>query len=133
MKKSMIEVAYEIVSSSSSPLRFQDLWKKVVQEQGFTQKQIEDNISRFYSQLGIDGRFVMLEENYWDLKCRHPYEKSHIDMNEIYLAEDDEEEEKIIDSEDNDEEKDSDEYDDKFENEEDDIPFGFQSIDEDEF
>lgn len=137
MKKSMIEVAYEIVSASETPLSFQNLWKQVADQQEFTTKQIEDNISRFYSQLGIDGRFVMLEENYWDLKCRHPYEKSHIDMNEIYLAEDDDddEDEKVLDSEENDEEKDSDEYDDKFENDEDDdVPFGFQSMDdEDDF
>ena len=135
MKKSMIEVAYEIVSTSEAPLSFQDLWKKVAYQQGFTPKQIEDNISRFYSQLGIDGRFVMLEENYWDLKSRHPYEKSHIDMNEIYLAEDDEEEAPLIEQDENDEEKDSDEYDDKFENDdEDDVPFGFQSMDdEDEY
>lgn len=136
MKKSMIEVAYEIVSASETPLSFQNLWKQVVEQQEFTTKQIEDNISRFYSQLGIDGRFVMLEENYWDLKCRHPYEKSHIDMNEIYLAEDDDEDdEKVLDTEDSDEDKDSDDYDDKFENDEDDdVPFGFQSMDdEDDF
>ena len=57
MKKSMIEVAYEIVSASETPLSFQNLWKQVVEQQEFTTKQIEDNISRFYSQLGIDGRF----------------------------------------------------------------------------
>ncbi len=134
MKRSMIEVAYEIVSNSDVPLSFQDLWKRVVEEQGFTTKEIEDNISRFYSQLGIDGRFVMLEENFWDLKCRHPYEKSHIDMNEIYLADDDEDEEKSEESEENDEEKENDEFDEKFEEDEDDVPFGFQSLDdEDEY
>jgi DNA-directed RNA polymerase delta subunit len=30
MKKSMIEVAYEIVSASETPLSFQNLWKQVV-------------------------------------------------------------------------------------------------------
>ena len=133
---SMIEVAYKIVSDSKEPLPFQKLWQMVAEEQEFDQKQIEDNISRFYSQLGSDGRFVMLEENFWDLKERHPYDKSHIDMNEIYLAEDDEEDEeeteKTTDSEEEGKESLEDEdFNESFEEEED-VPFGFEPIDEED-
>ena len=32
----------------------------------------------------LDGRFVTLGENEWDLRARHKFEKVHIDMSEVY-------------------------------------------------
>ena len=32
----------------------------------------------------LDGRFVTLGENQWDLRVRHKYESVHIDMSEVY-------------------------------------------------
>ena len=32
----------------------------------------------------LDGRFVTLGENEWDLRVRHKFEKVHIDMSEVY-------------------------------------------------
>ena len=132
MQKSMLEVAYEIVEKSKKPLTFKSLWEKVAKTLKFDEKQIEDNIARFYSQLSVDNRFVMLEENHWDLKERHPYEKGHIDMNEIYLdADEDDDEAEEKDGEEG-ESDDDDEYNDKFEEEDEDVPFGFQSMDDED-
>ena len=38
----------------------------------------------FYTNLSLDGRFVTLGENEWDLRSRQKYEKVHIDMNDVY-------------------------------------------------
>jgi DNA-directed RNA polymerase subunit delta len=40
--------------------------------------------------LCVDGRFVTLGNNTWDLRTRHTFDKVHIDMNEIYNEEEDE-------------------------------------------
>lgn len=77
----------------------------------------EQNISRFYTKLTLDERFVLLEDNMWDLRERQSFDKVHIDMNEIYSEIEDEEkeleaekeEDKIYDDEvvSNDEEEDN--------------------------
>ena len=43
MKKSMIEVAYQVLTNNDGAMPFVDLWKDVSQEMGFSQTQFEDN------------------------------------------------------------------------------------------
>ena len=70
----------------------------------------------------LDGRFVTLGENQWDLRSRHTFDKVHIDMRDVYsdveTSDDDEEEDeedkeynKVFETKDNDdfEEEESDE------------------------
>jgi len=83
----MIEAAYEIVKGAKEPLTFQQLWKKIVETLELSEEVANAKISKFYTQLSFDNRFVMLEENHWDLKERHSFDEAHIDMNEIYLEE----------------------------------------------
>ena len=83
----MIEAAYEIVKGAKEPLTFQQLWKRIVEELGMSEELANAKISKFYTQLSFDNRFVMLEENHWDLRERHSFDEAHIDMNEIYLEE----------------------------------------------
>lgn len=83
----MIEAAYEIVKGAETPLTFQQLWAKIVETLNLTKAEADVKISKFYTQLSFDNRFVMLEENHWDLRTRHSYDEAHIDMNEIYLEE----------------------------------------------
>ena len=40
MKKSMIEVAYQVLTNNNGSMPFVDLWKDVSQEMGFSQIQI---------------------------------------------------------------------------------------------
>mgnify|MGYP003539401767 CR=1 FL=1 len=48
---------------------------------------IEEDISFFYTNLTLDGRFVNVGENKWNLRERVTFDKVHIDMNEIYADE----------------------------------------------
>ena len=45
----------------------------------------------------LDGRFVTLGDNLWDLRSRHTFDKVHIDMKDVYsdveTVDDDNEEE----------------------------------------
>ena len=93
MKKSMIEVAYQVLTNNNGAMPFDDLWKDVSQEMGFTQTQFEDNIAQFYTDLSLDGRFLNMSQNTWDLRSRHTYSESVMDTDSIAIDEDDEDEE----------------------------------------
>ena len=93
MKKSMIEVAYQVLTNNNGAMPFVDLWKDVSQEMGFTQTQFEDNIAQFYTDLSLDGRFLNMSQNTWDLRSRHTNSESVMDTDSIAIDEDDEDEE----------------------------------------
>ena len=84
MAKSLLDYAYDFVSGQSQPSKFQDIWDYCVKEAGLSEEEAKNKVSRFYTNLMLDGRFVTLGENQWDLRVRHKYESVHIDMSEVY-------------------------------------------------
>lgn len=82
--KSLLEYAYEIVSASKDPISFKDLWGRICEEKGLSKEEMEDKVSQFYTNLLLDGRFVNLGDNIWDLRVRHKFDKVHIDMKDAY-------------------------------------------------
>ena len=84
MSKSLLDYAYDYVSAQSQQSKFQDIWAYCVKEAGLSEKEAAAKVSRFYTNLMLDGRFVTLGENEWDLRIRHKFEKVHIDMSEVY-------------------------------------------------
>lgn len=66
MKKSMVDVAYDLMSTKKKATVFLKLWEEVCQVMAFTKQQEEDNIAQFYSDLSLDDRFVNIGENKWD-------------------------------------------------------------------
>lgn len=89
-KKPMMEIAFEIVSSRKKPTEFKKIFKEIAETMKMSQEEQERQIAHFYTQLCVDGRFVTLGNNTWDLRTRHTFDKVHIDMNEIYNEEEDE-------------------------------------------
>ena len=90
---SMTDVAYGIMKTLKKPISFYDLWEKVVEKIQLTsEEEANDLISYFYTNLTIDGRFVNVGDNKWELRERVPYDKVHIDMNEIYQEDEEESE-----------------------------------------
>ena len=62
-------------------------------------EQKEDKESLFYTNITLDGRFITVGENAWDLRSRHKFSDVHIDMNDIYADEEETEElEEDVDS-----------------------------------
>ena len=84
MAKSLLDHAYDYVSGQNQPSKFQDIWAYCVKEAGLNAEEAAQKVSRFYTNLMLDGRFVTLGENQWDLRVRHKYESVHIDMSEVY-------------------------------------------------
>ena len=84
MAKSLLDLAYDYVSGQSQQSKFDDIWAYCVKEAGLTKEEADAKVSRFYTNLMLDGRFVTLGENEWDLRIRHKFEKVHIDMSDVY-------------------------------------------------
>lgn len=102
MAKSLLDLAYDCLSQSKEEVNFKDLWAYVVEQAGLTEEQAAKKISSFYTNLMLDGRFVNLGDNFWDLRSRHTFDKVHIDMKDVYS---DVESDINDDSEENDEEE----------------------------
>lgn len=93
LKQAMVEVAYDLLSKKQGPQKFNKFFDEVGNVLSMNEEEKEQNISRFYTKLTLDERFVLLEDNMWDLRERQSFDKVHIDMNEIYSEIEDEEKE----------------------------------------
>ena len=91
MNKSLIEHAYDFVSAQKEPISFAKIWEAVKEAAGLSDEEASAKVSRFYTNLTLDGRFVTLGENNWDLRTRHSFDKVHIDMKDVYATVDEEE------------------------------------------
>lgn len=103
--KSMRDVAFEEITTAGHPLSFAELYSLVALELEMTEEEKASHIGALYTDLTLDGRFVTLTDNTWDLRSRHTYDKVHIDVNDVYSAieeadddkeEQDENEEKLL-------------------------------------
>jgi len=83
-EKSLLEIAYDFVNNSKNPVTFKQLWAFVVKEKELSAEEAGNKVSQFYTTLLLDGRFVTLGENTWDLRERHTFDKVHIDMRDVY-------------------------------------------------
>ena len=126
MEKSNLDVAFELVSRKKNPVVFSKLWEEVSQIQGLSEEEAKKRASKFYTALSLDGRFITLGDNTWDLRSRYTFDKVHIDMNEVYTDDsddvededrseddyfnDDDDEESEDEDEDEDEDRSSEDY-----------------------
>ena len=96
MPKSLLEHAYDYVSTSKEPVAFKDMWNYICEQAQLSEEDAAKRVSPFYTNLMLDGRFVNLGDNQWDLRVRQTFDKVHIDMKDVYsdveTAEDDAEE-----------------------------------------
>lgn len=82
--ESMKDVAYSILKDKKEPITFADLFKDVTSKLELTPDEAKQKIAYFYTDITLDGRFVDLKDNTWDLRERQTYDKVHIDMNDVY-------------------------------------------------
>ena len=99
--KSLLDYGFDVLSASSEPVKFIDLFNKAVELSGLelSESERKARMSKFYTQLSLDGRFITLTDNFWDLRSRHKFEQVHLDMIDAYSDEDDEideEEEELL-------------------------------------
>ena len=119
-ENSMCNVAYEILKEVNEKVAFNALWGAVCDRLGIAEEERNNLISSFYTQLTLDGRFMFLDENYWDLRINHTFDEFSDDSYDSYSDDEEDVEDLIDDDEDRiqyEDDEDEDDYDD-FEDEE---------------
>lgn len=105
MQKSMLDVAYELIDKESEGIAFNKLFEDVCKTLAFNEDEAANKIANFYTNLTLDGRFVLLGNNVWDLKSRHLSKEYQIDMASAYSSDNDENESVLDNLDDADEEE----------------------------
>lgn len=81
MTQSMLEVAYNFVAKKKEPVTFNEIW-------AFVQKNVPEastgQVSRFYKLMTLDGRFVALGSNKWDLKTHYTFKQLYDDARGVF-------------------------------------------------
>lgn len=77
VKMSMMEVAQIVLTEQKIELNFIDLFNKVADAKGFTSAQKDDLLSRFYTDLNVDGRFSTIGSNKWGLRRWYPVDQTN--------------------------------------------------------
>ena len=98
-EKSLVTTAYELMSEAydrgdRAPKPFLELCSEICDRLGLSEEEFTRLVSRFYTDLTLDGRFVIKENNTWTLREHEKYKDVHIDMNDVYSMDDDLEEDK---------------------------------------
>lgn len=61
----MIDIAYETIIAKGIPVSLKDIWARIKKERPGT---TDDRLARFYTNLTLDGRFIPLGGNMWNLR-----------------------------------------------------------------
>ena len=100
MSKSLIEFAYDFVAKNEESVHFNQIWQYVKEQSGLSEEEASKKVGQFFTNMMLDGRFVTLGENEWDLRERHTFDKVHIDMKDVYsdvqTSDDDSEEDEEV-------------------------------------
>lgn len=72
----LVEIAYEILTSTNEPFYYRDLMAKVAETRHLTPVQVDEMIARLYTDINIDGRFLCTGDNVWGLKRWYPVERT---------------------------------------------------------
>lgn len=96
------DIAYIILEESNKKMKITDLFQKICDVLGLSEKDFENQIADFFGMLTTDKKFIMLENGYWDLRTRH--------SEKFVVEEDDEEYEDVIEEEPIEEETEEDVY-----------------------
>ncbi|HOJ44492.1 MAG TPA: DNA-directed RNA polymerase subunit delta [Bacilli bacterium] len=94
VEKSMLDIAYELIVAKGEPVSFKDIWSQVLVHLPATPS---DRVARFYTNMTLDGRFVALGGNMWDLRSKYTFKELYEDARGVFRDVEEIEEEKEID------------------------------------
>ncbi|MBH0230564.1 DNA-directed RNA polymerase subunit delta [Halobacillus yeomjeoni] len=72
---SMIDLATMILEEEGEAIDFNEIFHRIASLKGFSEKQKEEYISQFYTDMNIDGSFMTIGTNRWGLKRWYPVEQ----------------------------------------------------------
>ncbi|SOB89916.1 DNA-directed RNA polymerase subunit delta [Ureibacillus xyleni] len=106
-EESLIDLAYAVLEERKSPIAFHDLLKEIQTLNGLSDDEIQARLVQFYTDMNIDGRFLLNHENGWGLREWYKVETIEEETAPTVKARkrkskavDDEDEELIVDEDD---------------------------------
>jgi len=96
---SFVDIALLILQEKTSPQSLVEITDEIIEKLDYDKDKAYDKIASFYTQLTIDGRFVILNDGKWDLRERHTHDVLKLDSNTFELDLDLYDENLIIDNE----------------------------------
>lgn len=107
MEKSLVDCAYEVLGKHAKPMTFKAVFEQSVKvaKLELDDSALKEKMSKLYTVLTVDGRFVSLPGGLWDLRERHSFDVSHKNIDDLFIddeseeSEDDEEEKKLLNEE----------------------------------
>nr|WP_106783465.1 DNA-directed RNA polymerase subunit delta [Lysinibacillus timonensis] len=67
-EESLIDLAYALLEEKKSPVPFLDLLKEIQELNGYSEEEIQKHLVQFYTDMNIDGRFLINQESGWGLR-----------------------------------------------------------------
>lgn len=67
-EESLIDLAYALLEEKKSPIPFTDLLKEIQNLNGASDEEIQKYLVQFYTDMNIDGRFLLNQETQWGLR-----------------------------------------------------------------
>ena len=67
-EESLIDLAYAILEEGKAAIAFNDLVKKIQDLNGFSDGEIKSRLVQFYTDMNIDGRFLLNHESGWGIR-----------------------------------------------------------------
>ncbi len=98
---SYTDLTYLLLKESKTSMNTPSIFKEICNLLGYSDEEYSAKIGDYYTSLTIDKRFVLLENNEWDIRDRHSVE---LVMDEEDESEETEEEEEIEEEEETEEE-----------------------------
>ena len=94
-----VEIACRYLKENKVTLKTPDLFRKVCELLGFNDSQYAAKIGGFYTSLTMDKRFIVLDNNEWDLRENHSIELVIDDDEPDVVEEEVDSEEEIVEEE----------------------------------
>lgn len=67
-EESLIDLAYAVLEERKSAISFADLVKELQSLNGFSDEEMKSRLVQFYTDMNIDGRFLLNHESGWGLR-----------------------------------------------------------------
>lgn len=90
----MLDIAYDLIVASGQAVSFKDIWAKIL---SIAPETPANRMGRFYTNMTLDGRFVALGGNMWDLRTNYTFKQLYEDARGVFRDVEEVEEEKEID------------------------------------
>lgn len=94
-----VEIACRYLKENKVTLKTPDLFRKVCDLLGFNDSQYAAKIGGFYTSLTMDKRFIVLDNNEWDLRENHSIELVIDDDETDIIEEETDSEEEMVEEE----------------------------------